>query len=115
MLQPPSLPLHAILPQACFGLTAGPLIDSIHNQKLLGEQGLHANLSSPRRAHPSPAHRALPAESMAMGGARPRAGGGTAAPRKRKPSSSLAALREWRNGLSHREPRVPQRAQTVNV
>ena len=52
MLQPPSLPLHAILPQACFGLTAGPLIDSIHNQKLLGEQGLHANLSSPRRAHP---------------------------------------------------------------
>ena len=71
--------------------------------------------ASPRRAHPSPAHRALPAESMAMGGARPRAGGGTAAPRKRKPSSSLAALREWRNGLSHREPRVPERAQTVNV
>ena len=70
---------------------------------------------SPRRDHPSPAYRALPAAAIATGGARPRAGGGTAAPRRRKPSNSLAALREWRNGLSHREPREPQRAQTVNV
>ena len=59
--------------------------------------------------------RAAPAAPMATGGARPRAGGGTAAPRRRRPSNSLAALREWRNGLSHREPRRPQRAHTVNV
>ena len=80
-----------------------------------GSAATAAAAPSPRRAHPSPAYRALPAASMATGGARPRAGGGTAAPRKRKPSNSLAALREWRNGLSHREPREPQRAQTVNV